>query len=138
MARAMVTQWGMSDKLGPLEYGENQQEIFLGHSVAQSQNVSGATAKIIDEEIRELVDMSYKRAKKILTENIDDLHILGKGLLEYETLSGDEINDLLSGKEVKKDVSDDEPDTKPTGSVPTTKKPKDKGDNIGSDPVPES
>jgi len=139
MARAMVTQWGMSDKLGPLEYGENQQEVFLGHSVAQSQNISGATAKIIDEEIRDIVDSAYKRATKILTDNLDDLHKLGKGLLEYETLSGEEINDLLAGKAIHKDLDDDDStDSKPTGSVPSTKKPKDKGDNIGSDPVPES
>ena len=139
MARAMVTQWGMSDKLGPLEYGENQQEVFLGHSVSQTQNVSSATAKIIDEEIRRLVDESYQKATDILNKNLDDLHTLGKGLLEYETLSGDEINDLLAGKEIQKDFDDeDKPENKPTGSVPTTKKPKDKGDNIGSDPVPES
>mgnify|MGYP000194465044 FL=1 len=139
MARAMVTQWGMSDKLGPLEYGENQQEVFLGHSVAQSQTISSATAKIIDEEIRDLVDAAYKRATKILTDNIDDLHKLGKGLLEYETLSGEEINDLLAGKDIHKDVDDeDNTDNKPSGSVPTTKKPKDEGDNIGTDPVPES
>ena len=139
MARAMVTQWGMSDKLGPLEYGENQQEVFLGHSVSQTQTVSAATAKIIDEEIRSIVDVSYKRATEILKDNIDDLHVLGKGLLEYETLSGDEINDLLAGKEIQKDIDDeDKSDNKPTGSVPTTKKSKDKGDNISSDPVPES
>ncbi len=138
MARAMVTKWGMSDKLGPLEYGENQQEIFLGHSVAQSQNISSATAKIIDEEIRSLVDVSYKRATKILKDNIDDLHKLGKGLLEYETLSGKEIKDLLAGKDIKKDFKDKtKTDNKPTGSVPSTKKSKPKGDNIGSDPIPE-
>jgi cell division protease FtsH len=137
MARAMVTQWGMSDKLGPLEYGENQQEVFLGHSVSQTKNVSDGTAKIIDEEIRRIVDEAYKRATGILKKNIDDLHKLGKGLLEYETLSGEEINDLLAGKEIQKNVNDDEPDIKPTGSVPSTKKSKDKGDNIGTDPVPE-
>ncbi len=137
MARAMVTQWGMSDKLGPLEYGENQQEVFLGHSVSQTQNVSDGTAKIIDEEIRRLVDEAYQRATDILNKNLDDLHTLGKGLLEYETLSGEEINDLLAGKEIHKDFDDeDDTDTKPTGSVPTTK-PKGKGDNIGTDPVPE-
>jgi len=139
MARAMVTRWGMSDKLGPLEYGENQQEVFLGHSVAQSQTISSATAKIIDEEIRDLVESAYKRATKILTDNIDDLHKLGKGLLEYETLSGEEIKDLLAGKIIQqKTEDDDETDGKPAGSVPSTKKPKKKSDNIGSDPIPES
>ena len=139
MARAMVMQWGMSDKLGPLEYGENQQEVFLGHSVAQSQSISSATAKIIDEEVREIVEAAYKRATMILKDNLDDLHILGKGLLEYETLSGEEITDLLAGKDIQKDIDDDdETDNKPTSSVPPTKKPKGKGDNIGTDPIPES
>ncbi|MBL4601798.1 MAG: ATP-dependent zinc metalloprotease FtsH, partial [Emcibacteraceae bacterium] len=139
LARAMVTQWGMSDKLGPLEYGENQQEIFLGHSVTQSQNISNDTAKIIDEEIRALVDGAYKKAKKILTDNLDDLHVLGKGLLEYETLSGEEIKDLLAGKSIQKDVDDDDKEGQaPTGSVPPTKKSKGNNDNIGSDPVTES
>ena len=138
MARAMVTQWGMSDKLGPLEYGENQQEVFLGHSVSQTQNVSPETARLIDEEIRGIVDDAHVRAQKILNDNLDDLHTLGKGLLEYETLSGDEIKDLLAGKEIHKDFDDeDKTDSTPTGSVPTTKK-SDKGDNIGSDPVTES
>jgi len=139
MARAMVTRWGMSDKLGPLEYGENQQEVFLGHSVAQSQTISSATAKIIDEEIRDLVESAYKRATKILTDNLEDLHKLGKGLLEYETLSGEEIKDLLAGKVIQQKIEDDdETDGKPAGSVPSTKKPKKKSDNIGSDPIPES
>ncbi|MBT6467241.1 MAG: ATP-dependent metallopeptidase FtsH/Yme1/Tma family protein [Kordiimonadaceae bacterium] len=139
MARAMVTRWGMSDKLGPLEYGENQQEVFLGHSVAQSQTISSATAKIIDEEIRDLVESAYKHATKILTDNLEDLHKLGKGLLEYETLSGEEIKDLLAGKVIQqKTEDDDETDGKPAGSVPSTKKPKKKSDNIGSDPIPES
>ena len=139
MARAMVTRWGMSDKLGPLEYGENQQEVFLGHSVAQSQTISSATAKIIDEEIRDLVESAYKLATKILTDNLEDLHKLGKGLLEYETLSGEEIKDLLAGKVIQqKTEDDDETDGKPAGSVPSTKKPKKKSDNIGSDPIPES
>ena len=139
LARAMVTQWGMSDKLGPLMYGENQQEVFLGHSVAQTKSVSEETARIIDEEVRAIIETAYKRATKILTDNLDDLHILGKGLLEYETLSGDEIKDLLAGKDIHKDQGDDDKeDTKPTGSVPSTKKPKGKGNNIGSDPVPES
>ena len=139
MARAMVTRWGMSDKLGPLEYGENQQEVFLGHSVAQSQTISSASAKIIDDEIRDLVESAYKRATKILTDNLEDLHKLGKGLLEYETLSGEEIKDLLAGKVIQqKTEDDDETDGKPAGSVPSTKKRKKKSDNIGSDPIPES
>lgn len=143
-ARSMVTRWGMSDKLGPLEYGENQEEVFLGHSVARSQNMSEATAKIIDEEVRRIVDEANTRATKILTNHIDELHILGKGLLEYETLSGDDITDLLAGKDIGQKLDDDDstPSTPSGGSVPTagsTPKADTKPDGpVGSDPVPES
>lgn len=138
-ARSMVTKWGMSDKLGPLEYGENQEEVFLGHSVARNQSVSEATAQLIDEEVRHIVDTAYKRATQILTDNRDELDTLGNALLEYETLSGEEINDLLAGKSIdKENGSDDGTDDLPTGSVPTSgDKPKSDG-NIGTDPLPES
>ncbi|MFC7048623.1 ATP-dependent zinc metalloprotease FtsH [Emcibacter nanhaiensis] len=143
MARAMVTKWGMSDKLGPLEYGENQEEVFLGHSVAQTQNVSAATAKIIDEEIRRIVDEAHAKATKILTDNIDDLHTLAKALLEYETLSGDEIKDLLAGKDIHREEYKDDagPGASATGSVPssgTAEKKKGGEGPIDADPVPES
>ncbi len=98
LARAMVTQWGFSEKLGKVAYGENQQEVFLGHSVTQSKNVSEETARIIDEEIRRLVDEAYNEATRILKKRSKDLKILAEGLLEYETLTGDEIVNLLKGK----------------------------------------
>ncbi len=98
MARAMVTQYGMSDKLGPLAYGENEDEVFLGHSVARTQNLSDETQKVVDEEIYRIVDEGYDLAKRLIEENVDKLHIIAKGLLEYETLSGQEIQDLLEGK----------------------------------------
>ena len=98
LARMMVTRWGFSDELGTVAYGENQEEVFLGHSVARQQNVSEATAQKIDAEIRRLVEEGYQEAQQILTEKRDDLETLAKGLLEYETLSGDEIKDLLAGK----------------------------------------
>ena len=88
MARNMVTKFGMSEKLGPLQYGENEEEVFLGRSVQRHQNVSEETAKLIDSEIRQIVDSCYDLAKKILNEKIDDLHALAKGLIEYETLNG--------------------------------------------------
>ncbi|MCF6343840.1 MAG: ATP-dependent zinc metalloprotease FtsH [Devosiaceae bacterium] len=97
LARAMITQWGFSDKLGKVAYGENQQEVFLGHSVTQSKNVSEETARIIDEEVRKLVDNAYSEATRILKKRSKDLKILAEGLLEYETLSGDEIAALLKG-----------------------------------------
>ncbi|WP_448203390.1 ATP-dependent zinc metalloprotease FtsH [Azospirillum sp. sgz302134] len=98
MSRRMVTEWGMSEKLGPLLYGEPTQEVFLGHSVTQHKNMSDATARTVDEEIRRIVDEAYAEARRILTENIDQLHTLAKGLLEYETLSGEDISRLLRGE----------------------------------------
>ena len=96
MARNMVTKFGMSEKLGPLQYGENEEEVFLGRSVARQQNMSEETARKVDSEIRKFVDMGYDRARKVLTEKIDDLHKLAKALLTYETLTGAEIEDLVN------------------------------------------
>ncbi len=121
MARNMVTKFGMSEKLGPLQYGENEEEVFLGRSVQRHQNVSEETAKLIDLEIRKIVDSCYDLAKKILNEKIDDLHALAKGLIEYETLNGDEITTLL--KEGKIDRSNPEEEINNAGpSVPKSGK----------------
>ena len=120
IARAMVTQWGFSKELGTVAYGENQEEVFLGHSVARQQNVSEETARIIDAEVKRLIDEGYDTARRILTEKADDLEALAQGLLEFETLSGDEIKELLKGNRPKReDPSDDSSST--TGSaVPST------------------
>ena len=121
MARNMVTKFGMSEKLGPLQYGENEEVVFLGRSVQRHQNVSEETAKLIDSEIRQIVDSCYDLAKKILNEKIDDLHALAKGLIEYETLNGDEITTLL--KEGKIDRSNPEEEINNAGpSVPKSGK----------------
>jgi cell division protease FtsH len=122
MARNMVTQWGMSDKLGPMSYEDNQEEVFLGHSVSRQQNVSERTADQIDSEIRAIVDERYQKATRVLTENLDQLHALAAALLEHETLSGDEIRDLLAGKPI---VREDDTAVRPApprkgASVPTT------------------
>ena len=95
LAKDMVTKFGMSDQLGPLTYGENEDEVFLGRSITRHQQMSEETAKKIDIEIKRIVDEGYKKAKKILTEKIDDLHKLAKALLVYETLSGEEISDII-------------------------------------------
>ena len=137
LARAMVTRWGLSDELGPLAYGDNEQEVFLGHSVTQTQKVSGETAVKIDQEIRRIVEDGYQEAKRILKEKADDLEALAQGLLEYETLSGEEIKDLLKGIQPNREVDDDVPPTDvPTSSVPTAGKPSDKGFG-GADPEPQ-
>ncbi len=122
MSRRMVTEWGMSDKLGFLAYGADQQEVFLGHSVTQTKNVSDATAKTIDEETRRIIDDAYTDASRILKENLDELEALAKGLLEYETLSGDEIKALLKGEAIVRDGGGDETPKQGSGrrtSVPT-------------------
>ena len=92
----MVMRAGLSKELGPVAYGENEEEVFLGRSVARQQNMSEETAKKVDSEIRKIVDKGYNRAKKLLNEKIDDLHKLAKALLTYETLSGSEIEDLIN------------------------------------------
>ena len=120
LARRMVTEWGMSEKLGPLRYSENEEEVFLGHSVTQRKNISDATAKLIDEEIRELVEGGEKRARLILTEHLEDLHAIAKALLEHETLSADEIARLLKGEKIVRADYDDTPkDAGHRTSVPT-------------------
>jgi cell division protease FtsH len=145
MARRMVTEWGMSEKLGPLTYGENEQEVFLGHSVATHKNVSEATAKTIDEEIRQIVDEAYARARKTLTDHTDQLHALARGLLEYETLSGEEIRALLRGETIVREPggTNNEPPTKPReagggrrSSVPTSGVAGQPGFGTGPEPQP--
>src|SRR5246500_2373009 len=118
LARMMVTRWGLSDELGTVAYGENQEEVFLGYSVSRQQNISENTVQKIDTEIKRLVEAGYAEAQHILTEKRADLEILAKGLLEYETLSGDEIIDLLAGKPpVREGVS--EPPAPRSSAVPT-------------------
>jgi cell division protease FtsH len=98
LARAMATEWGMSDKLGPLLYGDNQDEVFLGRSMMQrSVHMSDETQQIVDAEVKRFVDEGYQTAQKVIRENIDGLHTIAKALLEYETLTGDEIRNLMDG-----------------------------------------
>ncbi len=118
-AKMMVTEWGMSEKLGMIAYGDNSQEVFLGHSVTQSKNVSEATAREIDSEVRAIIDEAYARAKHTLQTNIEELHALAKGLLEYETLSGDEIRQVIKGEPVVRNRPD-EPTPSGRGSVPSS------------------
>ena len=139
LARAMITQWGYSKELGLVAYGDNQEEVFLGHSVARQQNISEETAQKIDDEIRRLVDDGYKTAKKILTKKAKDLEALAQGLLEFETLSGSEIADLLKGKPPSRD-NDKGGKPKSSTAVPVTAPKKKKGDEgeEGMEPQPQS
>ncbi|MEX0346245.1 MAG: ATP-dependent zinc metalloprotease FtsH [Rhizobiaceae bacterium] len=141
LARAMVTQWGFSDQLGQVAYGENQQEVFLGHSVAQQKNVSEETSQIIDAEVRRLIDEAYDTARKILTRKKKDWIALAEGLLEYETLSGDEIKQLLAGEKPSRDMGDDTPTSRgsavPKAGSAGAKKGKKKGDDPEPDMEPQ-
>ncbi|MEL6373670.1 MAG: ATP-dependent zinc metalloprotease FtsH [Pseudomonadota bacterium] len=121
LARAMIMEWGMSDKLGRVRYNSNEQEVFLGHSVTQSTNISDDTAQLIDSEIRGLIEEGEATARHILTERRQDLETLANGLLEYETLSGAEIADLLAGKPPIRDNDDDGSAKAPSvAAVPAT------------------
>jgi cell division protease FtsH len=139
LARMMVTRWGFSEELGTVSYGENQEEVFLGHSVSRQQNVSEQTAQKIDAEIRRLVEAGLAEARQILADHSADLEKLAQGLLEYETLTGDEIKGLLVGKPPVRENADEPPSTK-ASAVPSTKgKPKAAGEpEAGMEPQPQA
>jgi cell division protease FtsH len=122
LARNMVTKWGLSEKLGPLTYSDEQEEVFLGHSVAQHKPVSDETAHDIDSEIRAIIDRSYARAEKILKENIDKLHLMAEALMKYETIDSDQIDDIMTGKQPRppRDWNDSEPRTPSSGDTAST------------------
>jgi len=122
-ARRMVTEWGMSEKLGMIAYGDNGQEVFLGHSVTQHKNVSESTARDIDGEIKGIIDNAYRSAHRILTEQIDQLHAIAQNLLEHESLSGDEIRAVLRGEKVVKRVVDEPAADSRRSSVPQSGRP---------------
>jgi cell division protease FtsH len=98
VARRMVCEWGMSEKLGPIAFGKREELVFLGHEISQSKDYSESTAQLIDEEVRRLVEDAEERAKTLLSENIDRLHMLANTLLEREIMDGDEITRLLNGE----------------------------------------
>ncbi|MCM8557691.1 ATP-dependent zinc metalloprotease FtsH [Sphingomicrobium sediminis] len=131
LARDMVTQWGMSDEMGPVQYEEQQGETFLGYSQSQGMNVSAETAQKIDKEIRRLIDQGYDRAKQVLTDYNEELETLAQALLEYETLSGEEIKLILDGGEI--DRGGPKGPVIPTAgsSIPKAKRPKKGGSGIG-------
>ncbi|WP_277998382.1 ATP-dependent zinc metalloprotease FtsH [Sphingomonas liriopis] len=125
LARDMVTKWGMSDKVGPVEYAQPEGESFLGYSSSQPVRMSNATAQLIDDEIKGIVEGGLTRAKQLLTEHVDQLHLLAGALLEYETLSGDEIKKLIAGEEIGRiDPSGPKTSVPRAGtSIPKTRRP---------------
>ncbi|HST36821.1 MAG TPA: cell division protein FtsH, partial [Allosphingosinicella sp.] len=123
LARDMVTRWGMSDAMGPLQYADADEEVFLGYSVNRQRNMSNETAQAIDKEIRRIVEEGYSRAKSLLTEHLDQLHTLATSLLEFETLSGEEIRKVLAGEPLDRGGDAAMP-ALPTGgaSIPKTRR----------------
>ena len=138
LGRAMVTEWGMSDKLGRVRYNGNEQEIFLGHSVTQTKNLSDETAKLIDEEIRGLITRGEDTARRILNEKIDQLHAVAKALLEFETLSGEEVKAVMRGESIVRSSDDDGSKGQPSSAVPTAGriKPREEPGTGGMEPQP--
>jgi len=137
LARAMVMEWGMSEKLGSVRYSSNQEEVFLGHSVTQTTNISPETSKLIDEEVRRLIEDGEQTARRVLTERLADLHVVAKALLELETLSGEEVKALLRGEKINRPDpldSSGEPDKRRKSSVPTSSGPATGG--INPEPQP--
>ena len=113
LARNMVTKWGLSDKMGPLAYSEEAGEVFLGHSVTQHKTLSDRTARAIDEEVRRIIDHNYERAREILTGNLEKLHSMADALIKYETIDGEQIDDIMTGQPVRppQDWEDNPPDS---------------------------
>ena len=99
LARNMVSKWGLSEKLGPLAYSEDEGEVFLGRSVTQHKQISAPTAQIIDEEIRAVIDRNYDRARIILEENVDKLHVMSEALMKYETIDSGQIDAIMEGRQ---------------------------------------
>src|SRR4029079_6540073 len=124
LARDMVTRWGMSDALGPLQYAEPDEEFFLGYSVNRQRNMSNETAQAIDKEIRRIVEEGYSRAKQLLDEPRQELETLAKALLEYETLSGDEIKKVPAGETIDRGGVSGPAIPSAGSSIPKAKRPK--------------
>ena len=135
-ARGMITAYGMSEKLGRVRYQANEQEVFLGHAVTQTQNISEATAQLIDQEVRRLIEEAEGTARQILTDRLEDLHIIAKALLEYETLGKDEIGQVLRGEKIVRDDTGGAgpADRRRRASVPTSS---DTGTAPGANPEPQ-
>jgi cell division protease FtsH len=124
IARNMVTKWGLSERLGPLTYSEDDGEVFLGRSVTQHKQVSDVTVHTIDEEVRQIIDRNYLRAENLLKENEEKLHVMAKALMKYETIDMGQVKDIMEGREPKPpadwDDSDDTPSVKTKNDKPDT------------------
>jgi cell division protease FtsH len=124
IARSMVTQWGMSDELGTMVYGENEGEVFLGRSITTHKNVSEATLQKVDQEIRKIIDQQFSLAKKLILDNRDKVEAMAKALMEWETIDADQINDIMAGKPPRPPKPTQAPQQPPqTGGTPGAAEP---------------
>jgi cell division protease FtsH len=137
LARRMVMQWGMSDKLGRVRYQGNEQEVFLGHSVTQTVNLSEETAELIDSEIRSLIEDGETTARRILVEKRENFETLAQALLEFETLTGEEVKDLLAGRRPRRETII-EPAAPRGSAVPPAGKPRPRPETGGMEPQPQA
>ncbi len=131
IARNMITQWGFSEKLGPLTYAEDEGEVFLGRSVTQTKHISDDTAKTIDQEIKDVIAKNYQRAERLLKENRDKLEMMAKALMKYETIDAKQIDDIMEGKEPRMPDGWDDDDKPSKPEAKTTKLDDQKQDPIG-------
>ena len=132
IARNMVTKWGLSDRMGPLAYGEDEGEVFLGRSVTQHKALSDDTAHSIDEEVRAFIDRNYERAAKILDEHKDRLHAMAEALMKFETIDSDQIRDIMEGRDPRPPAGwDDDSQARPGGGA----KAGDEGEAGGEAPI---
>ncbi|MHA1572360.1 MAG: ATP-dependent zinc metalloprotease FtsH, partial [Alphaproteobacteria bacterium] len=141
LARSMVTEWGMSEKLGPLRYNENQQEVFLGHAITQRQNMSEDTAKLIDQEVRRIVTEGEERARVVLTAHRTELEAITQALMEFETITGEEVKALMRGEKIMRTPDDDGSVETVSSAVPSTgsrARPRDEPDTGSMEPQPQS
>ncbi len=141
LARSMVTEWGMSEKLGPLRYNENQQEVFLGHAITQRQNMSEDTAKLIDQEVRRIVTEGEETARVVLTAHRTELEAITQALMEFETINGEEVKALMRGEKIMRTPDDDGSVETVSSAVPSTgsrARPRDEPDTGGMEPQPQS
>jgi cell division protease FtsH len=135
IARSMVTKWGLSERLGPLTYSEDEQEVFLGHSVTQHKNVSDETTHLIDEEVRNIIDRNYQRAKRLLTENMEKLNAMAQALIKYETIDIDQINDIMAGRPPRPPKDWDEEERGSSGGAKVAPGPSVAGGKAGEGPI---
>jgi cell division protease FtsH len=135
----MITKWGLSERLGPLTYNQENEEVFLGHQIAKNTKFSDDTAQLIDEESRNIIDRNYKLAETLLQENVEKLHLMADALIKYETIDSSQINDIMEGKPPREPKGWNNVSKKDTSSSSEKKSPRQKDTTIsGTDPAPDS